>query len=97
MWGNVMFITALQYVVDMKAFRDALKNLGMAIALGFSANNPIPDWVYQMVTNPTLGNYFMLSIPVAAVERIVFTAIATVISVGVIMAIGRLFFARSEA
>ncbi len=97
MWGNVMFITALEYVVDMKAFRDTLKNIGMAISLGFSAKSPIPDWVKEMVTDPTLGDFFMLSIPIATVERIAFTVIATVIGVGVIMTIGKIFFARSEA
>jgi len=95
MWGGVMFVTAVEFVVDMKAFRDALKNLGMAIGLGFSANFPIPEWVYEMTTDPTLGDFFMLSIPIAIVERIVFTVIATVISVGVIMAIGKIFFAPS--
>jgi uncharacterized membrane protein len=97
MWGNVMFITALEYVVDMKAFRDTLKNIGMAIGLGFSAKSPIPNWVYEMVTDPTLGDFFMLSIPIATVERVVFTVIATVIGVGVIMTIGKIFFAPSEA
>jgi len=97
MYGNVMYITALNLVVDMKVFRDTLKNIGMAIGLGFSAKNPMPDWVGQMTTDPTLGDFFMLSIPIAAVERIVFTVIATVIGVGVIMAVGKLFFASSES
>ena len=92
MWGNIMFITAVNFVVDMKAFRDALKNIGMAISLGFSANQPIPDWVYQMTTNPTLGDFFMLSIPIATVERITFTIIATVVGVGVVMTLGKFFF-----
>lgn len=96
MWGNIMFITAVNYVVDMKAFRDALKNIGMAIGLGFSANNPIPEWVFQMITNPTLGDFFMLSIPIATVERISFTIIATVVGVGVIMSLGKYFFAPSK-
>jgi len=82
--------------VDMKAFRDALRNIGMAISLGFSANHPIPDWVFQMITNPTLGDFFMLSIPIAAVERISFTIIATVVGVGVIMALGEYFFTSSK-
>jgi len=38
----------------------------------------------------------MLSIPIATVERIAFTLIATVIGVGVIMAIGKVFFAQSK-
>jgi uncharacterized membrane protein len=96
MWGNIMFITAINYVVNMKALRDALRNIGMSIGLGFSASKPISDWVYQIVANPTLGDFFMLSIPIATVERITFTLIATVISVGVIMAIGKVFFAKSK-
>jgi uncharacterized membrane protein len=96
MWGNVMFITAVNYVVDMKALRDALRNVGMSIGLGYSASNPIADWVYQLVANPTLGDFFMLSIPIATVERITFTLIATVIGVGVIMAIGKVFFAKPK-
>jgi len=96
MWGNIMFVTAVNYVVDMKAFRDALKNVGMAISLGFSASKPIADWVYQMTADPTLGDFFMLSIPIATVERIIFTIIATVVGVGVIMALGKFFFASPE-
>jgi uncharacterized membrane protein len=90
MCGSVIYITALHFVVDMKAFRDFLRNW-MQITLGFSASKPMPDWVYQMVSNPTLGDWFMLSIPITAIERITFTIIATVIGVGVIMAIGKLF------
>jgi len=96
MWGNIMFITAVNFVVDMKAFRDALKNIGMAISLGFSSSQPIADWVYQMTANPTLGDFFMLSIPIATVERITFTIIATVVGVGVVMALGKFFFTSPE-
>jgi len=96
MWGNIMFVTAIEFVADMRAIRDFLRSVGMTIGLGFSASNPMPDWVHQMVTDPTLGDFFMLSIPIAAVERIVFTAIATVIGVGVIMAIGKIFFQQSK-
>lgn len=96
MCGNLMFVTALNFVVDMKAFRDALKGIGMAIKLGFSAGHPIPDWVYQMITDPTIGDYFMLSIPIAAIERIAFTIVATVIGVAVITAVGRIFFPAPE-
>jgi len=92
MWGNIMYITAINFVVDMKAFRDALKTWGMAITLGFSANNPIAAWVYQLTANPTLGDFFMLSIPIATVERIAFTIIATIVGVGVVMALGKFFF-----
>ena len=96
MWGNIMYITAINFVVDMKAFRDALKTWGMAITLGFSANNPIATWVYQLTANPTLGDFFMLSIPIATVERIAFTIIATIVGVGVVMALGKFFFTSPE-
>jgi len=96
MWGNIMFITGVNFVVDMKVFRDALKNIGMAISLGFSASHPIPDWVYQMITNPTLGDYFMLSVPIATIERLTFTIIATIVGVGVIKALGEFFFTPSS-
>jgi uncharacterized membrane protein len=92
MWGSIMFITAINYVVDMKAFRDALKGIGMAIGLGFSAAG-IPPWVYQLIANPTLGDFFMLLIPIAAIERIAFTIIATIVGVGVVIALGKFFFA----
>jgi len=96
MWGNIMYITAINFVVDMKAFRDALKTWGMAITLGFSANDPIAAWVYQLTANPTLGDFFMLSIPIATVERIAFTIIATIVGVGVVMALGKFFFTSPE-
>lgn len=96
MWGNIMFVTAVNFAVDMRAFRDTLRNIGMAINLGFSASKPIPDWVYQMTADPTLGDFFMLSIPIATVERIAFTIIATVVGVGVVMALGKFFFPSPE-
>jgi uncharacterized membrane protein len=96
MWGDIMYITAINFVVDMKAFRDALKNVGMTISLGFSASKPIADWVYQITANPTLGDFFMLSIPIAAVERIIFTIIATIVGVGVVMGLGKFFFVQPK-
>ncbi|MGB9675922.1 MAG: hypothetical protein ACPL0C_01880 [Candidatus Bathyarchaeales archaeon] len=95
MW-RLIYVTALQFVVDLKAFRDFLKGVGMQITLGFSASNPMPQWVYQMVQNPTIGDWFMLSIPIAAIERIAFTVIATFVGVGVIMAIGKMLFKQPK-
>jgi uncharacterized membrane protein len=96
MWGNIMFVTAINFVVDMRAFRDALRSIGVAIKLGFSANNPIADWVYQITADPTLGDFFMLSIPIAAVERVIFTIIAIIVGVGVVMALGKFLLAPSK-
>lgn len=96
MCGNIIYVSALQFVVDLKAFRDFLRGVGMQITLGFSASKPMPPWVYDMVSNPTLGDWFMLSIPIAAIERLIFTIIATVVGVGVIMAIGKMLFKQSK-
>jgi uncharacterized membrane protein len=96
MWGNIMFVTAINFVVDMRAFRDAIRSLGVAIKLGFSANNPIADWVYQITADPTLGDFFMLSIPIAAVERVIFTIIAIIVGVGVVMTLGKFLLAPSK-
>ena len=93
---HVLFVTAINFVVDMRVFRDALKSLGMAIKLGFSANNPIADWVYQIIADPTVGDFFMLSIPIAAIERVIFTIIAIVVGVGVVMTLGKSLLAPTE-
>ena len=96
MWGNVMFLTSVEYVIDMKAFRDALRNIGMAITLGFSASKPMAPWVYDMTANPTLGDFFMFAIPITTVERVIFTVIATLVGASVIMVIGKVFFASPK-
>ncbi len=97
MWGGLMFITAVNLVVGMKAFRDWLKGIGLTLMeLGFSAKNPIPGWAYDLLANPTMGDYFMLSLPIAAIERIVFTLIATIIAVAVIRTLGKIYLWSSE-
>jgi len=97
MWGGLMFITAVNLVVGMKTFRDWLKGIGLTwMQLGISAKNPIPDWAYNLVANPTMGDYFMLSLPIAAIERIVFTITATIIAVAVIRMLGKSYFWPSE-
>lgn len=95
MWGGLMFITAFNFVVDVKQFRDALRGIGMAwVKAGMSSklSNVIPEWVFQLITNPTLGNFFMLSLPIATIERIVFTVIAIIVGVAVIRTLGGAFF-----
>jgi len=100
MWGGLMFITAFNFVVDVKQFRDSLRSIGMVwVKAGISSqlNNVIPEWVFQLLNDPTLGDFFMLSLPIATVERIVFTIIAIIVGVAVIRTIGRThlgFFGR---
>lgn len=93
LWGSLMFILAVNLVVGMQTFRDWLKGIGLTwMKLGFSSKNPIASWVYQLAANPTMGDYFMFSLPITAIERIVFTTIATIITVAVIRIIGKKYF-----
>ena len=96
MWGNLMFITALNFVFDLKAFRNSLRNIGMTITLGFPWKDPFPNWMHDMIANPTLGDLFMLYVPITAIERTIFTIIATIVGVAIIMSVGRIFFAHSS-
>jgi uncharacterized membrane protein len=97
MWGGLMFISGIQMVVGLKTFRNWLKTVGLAwMKLGFSSKQPIPDWVYNLISDPKLGNYFMLSLPIAAIERVVFTVIAAIIAVAVIRILGAKHFLAFE-
>lgn len=99
MWGGIMFITAFNFVVDLKLFRDSLKAIGMIwVKLGLSSTleKNLPPWLYEFFTNPTLGNFFMLSIPIAAIERIVFTIIASVVGVAIIRTLGGKLFSFKQ-
>lgn len=95
MWGGLMFITAFNFVVDVKQFRDSLRSIGMVwVKAGISShlNKVIPEWVFQLLSNPTLGDFFMLSQPIATIERVTFTIIAIIVGVAVIRTIGRTHF-----
>lgn len=78
MTGNLLYLSALGILVDLKTIRDSLRAIGMVWA---KMGIPLPE--------PTIGDFFMIFLPVAAVERVVFTAIATVIGVAVIRIIGK--------
>jgi len=78
MTGNLVFISALGVVVDLKTIRNSIRAIGMIwVKLG------VPEM------SSGVGDFFMLFLPVTAVERIVFTAIATVIGVAVIRILGK--------
>lgn len=78
MTGNLIFISALGTVVNLKAVRDSIRALGMI-------------WVKLGVPKISegIGGFFMVFLPVTAVERIVFTLIAMVIGVAVIRILRR--------
>lgn len=74
MMGNLIFIGSVNWFVQLKGIRDAL------VSLGFS-------WLKSGLRkiDPTgLGTIFMLSIPVYIVERLIYTAIASIICSGII-------------
>jgi len=78
MFGNLMFANGFfPYFVDLKGFRDFLKSLGIPAVMGGSTKGI-----------SGIGDYFMIMLPVGAVERLIFTAIAIVIGVAVLRIIG---------
>lgn len=78
MFGNLMFANVFfPYFIDLKGFRNLLRTLGIEVKMGGS------------ITGISgIGDYFMVMLPVGAVERIIFTAIAIVIGVAVLRIIG---------
>ena len=78
MFGNLMFANVFfPYFIDLKGFRDFLKSLGIPAVMGGSTKGI-----------SGIGDYFMIMLPVGAVERLIFTAIAIVIGVAVLRIIG---------
>jgi len=80
MYGNLMFANAfVPYFVNLRGFRDFLKTLGIATVMGGS----------RAPTGMGLGDFFMFMLPVAVVERIIFTAVAIIIGAAAVRVIGR--------
>lgn len=77
MFGNLVWISMIGYIIPLKAVRDAIKVLGMA-------------WLTLGISPPTgsLGDLFMLVLPISTVERLTITAMATVVGVSLIRVIG---------
>ena len=77
MFGSLVWIFSIGSVVPLKAVRDSIRALGMV-------------WVKLGVSVPTgrIGDVFMLILPIMAVERIIYTAIATVLGVSIIRVVG---------
>lgn len=86
MWGNLMFANLFfPYYYDLKGFRNMIRTITgwkWLIGMGGTSQNTI-------VNNYSgIGDYFMVMLPISAVERLIFTAIAIVIGVAVLRIIG---------
>jgi len=78
MFGNLMFANVfVPYFINLRAFRDFLRSIGIAAVMGSSK------------PSTGIGDFFMLMLPVGAVERLIFTAMAIVIGVAVVRVVGR--------
>ena len=76
-FGSLVWIFSIGWVVPLKAVRDSIRALVMV-------------WVKLGVSVPAdkIGDIFMLILPIMTVERIIYTAIATVLGVSIIRVIG---------
>ncbi len=77
MFGNLAWISSIGLVIPLQSVQDAMKSLGMVwLTLGIY----IPD--------VTLGDIFMLVLPISILERLIYTAVATILGVAIIRIIG---------
>jgi hypothetical protein len=77
MFGNLVWISSIGLVLPLKTVRDAVKALGVIwLKLG----------IY--VPSSSIGDIFMLVLPISAIERGIYTLVATVLGVSLIRAIG---------
>jgi uncharacterized membrane protein len=77
MFGNLVWISSIGLVIPLKAVRDAIKAMGII-------------WLKLGVYVPTIsiGDIFMLVLPISAVERLIYTTVATFLGVSLIRSIG---------
>jgi len=77
MFGNLVWISSIGLIISLRAIRDALNMVGIiSVKLGFS------------VPSGSIGDIFMLALPISAVERITYTFAATFLGVSLIRVIG---------
>lgn len=86
MWGNLMFANLFfPYYYDLKGFRDMIRTIaGWKELIGMGA----PSQGTILNDYSGIGDYFMVMLPVGAVERLIFTAVAIFIGVAVLRIIG---------
>jgi len=77
MFGNLVWISSIGLVIPLTAVKDAINTLGiLTVKLGFK------------VPPGSIGDIFMIALPISAVERITYTAVATFLGVSLIRIIG---------
>jgi uncharacterized membrane protein len=77
MVGNLVWISSIGLVIPLRSVENAIKTLGMFwLSLG----------IY--IPNEGLGGIFMAVLPISALERIIYTIIATMIGVALIRIVG---------
>jgi uncharacterized membrane protein len=77
MMGNLIFIGSANWFVQLKGIKDALVNLGFSwLKSGLPKNDPTG-----------LGTLFIMFLPVAVIERIIITVIASLICIGILHAL----------
>ena len=77
MFGNLVWIESIGLVVPLRAVRDAINTLGIiSVKLGIS------------IVPGSIGSIFMSVLPISAVERGIYTAVATVLGVALIRVVG---------
>ncbi len=86
MWGNLMFANLFfPYYYDLRGFRDMIRTIaGWKELIGMGA----PSQGTILNDYSGIGDYFMVMLPIGAVERLIFTAIAIFIGVAVLRIIG---------
>ena len=77
MFGNLAWISSIGLVIPLKAVRDAIKALGIIwLQLG----------IY--VPSGSIGDIFMLVLPISILERAIYTTVATVLGASIVRVIG---------
>jgi hypothetical protein len=77
MVGNLTWISSIGLVIPLETVTEAIKALGMIwLKLG------IP------IINEGLGGIFMAVLPISAIERVIYTIVATIIGVSLIRIVG---------
>jgi uncharacterized membrane protein len=77
MFGNLAWISSIGFVIPLQSIQDAMKSIGIVwLQLGIY----VPDI--------TLGDIFMFVLPISVLERVLYTAVATILVVGIIRVLG---------
>ncbi|MEM2465117.1 MAG: ECF transporter S component [Candidatus Bathyarchaeia archaeon] len=84
MLGNLIFIVSAQWFIQLKGIKDALASVGF-----FWLTSGLPK------VDPTgLGTIFAVFFPISIIERLILTAVSSIICIGVFYALRRSEFIR---